>query len=52
MDPIDRRHYEWQHALHGHTAPPQPLWHTIAPTLGLALIAALPWLTAAIWGLT
>jgi len=43
MDPIDHRHAEWQHALHGHPAPP-PQPKLIAPAILLAAGVTLPWL--------
>lgn len=47
MDSIDRRHAEWQHALHGHPAPP-PAPGLVGPVVIFGAALALPWLPALI----
>lgn len=47
MDPIDHRHAEWQHALHGTPAPP-PQPGLVAPALALSLPLLAVWLPALI----
>ena len=45
MDPIDHRHAEWQHALHGDPAPaPQP--GPLAPALLLGFFLLAGWFPA------
>lgn len=47
MDPIDRRHAEWQHALYGDPAPTtRP--GLVGPVVIFGAALALPWLPALI----
>lgn len=47
MDPIDRRHAEWQHALYGEPAP-TTRDGALGPAIVLGIALALPWLPALI----